>query len=66
MRIDNVIDVNQKVNAIASDMELPLKMKDFNPIVPHDHTPVSDVRGIVECYIYYLKQISVIKTLRKR
>lgn len=49
----HMIDINQRIAAVTSDMS-GIKMLPFKPSVPHDHTPVSDSRGIVEKYVNYM------------
>jgi hypothetical protein len=54
-RLQNMIDINQRTDALNSDLGGICKLDKFIPSVPHDHTPVADARGIVEKYINYLK-----------
>lgn len=62
MKTDNVIDINQRVQAIKSDCCIDINLYIQNK-TPHDHTPVSDAKGIVEKYYTYL---SATKPYRKK
>lgn len=59
-KVDHMIDINQRTKAL-SDAGLSLDSK-FESSVPHDHTPVSDSRCIVERYVHYMINL---KPLRK-
>jgi len=52
-KCSNMIDVNQRIQAASGDLNCPIGS--FTPTVPHDHTPVSDSRGIVEKYVNYMQ-----------
>jgi hypothetical protein len=54
MKIDNVIDISQKINALTSDCCLKIDTKKDNTFTSHDHTPVNDAKGIAERYYKYL------------
>ncbi len=60
-KLCHMIDVNQRIEAFTA--ELSGKILPFTPSVPHDHTPVSDARGIVEKYVNYIMST---KAYRKR
>lgn len=51
-KVADMIDLNQRTKAAATDLNSPIGS--FKPSVPHDHTPVSDARGIVERYVNYM------------
>ena len=53
IKTDNVIDINQRVQALKNDCHLNIDLYIENK-TPHDHTPVNDARGIVEKYYKYL------------
>lgn len=55
MKLENMIDLDQRVMSLVRDLGKPFSYKDFTPSVPHDHTPVNDARGIVEKYAFFLK-----------
>lgn len=55
-KVDHMIDLNQRTKAASGD--LCCTIGPFTPSVPHDHTPVSDARGIVERYVNYMKVIA--------
>lgn len=61
IKLDNMIDVNQRINALTTDLGKCLDMKSFVPSVPHDHAPFSDAIGIVEKYVYYLRKVSAFR-----
>jgi hypothetical protein len=58
-RVDHMIDVNQRIQAVTSDMGSMVKLLPFQASVPHDHTPVSDARGIVEKYVNYMHSLAM-------
>lgn len=53
-KVDNMIDLNQRTKAATAD--LGIRLGRYRPSVPHDHTPVSDARGIVERYVNYMNE----------
>ncbi len=68
MKIDNMIDLTQKINALTNDCCLKINTKKDNTLTqsspcddlslhtPHDHTPVNDAKGIAERYYKYLTE----------
>ena len=63
-KVCHMIDVNQRIDTFVSDM--CGKLLPFTPSVPHDHTPVSDARGIVEKYVNYLLSVKSCKTENRK
>jgi hypothetical protein len=66
MNVTNCIDLNQRIQALNNDCQLKIKFYvPHEEHVSHDHTPVNDAKGLMQKYVYYLRETKIRRDAQK-